>query len=247
MHAPPPDPDSKPQLEPEPEPEPRLDLPDPRAEALLDAALAPAAMDTGLRQQLLALAPAGEPHAAAAPPAIAGRIGFGRTGGFFAGLGLAAAVAAVAAVAITVGDADPAGPSAGEASVAVMAPDDAGKGPSLAVSERALEGATEGATEGASQAAQTLAAGGSELADSPAGSPAFADWPEHPDLIALAEAASASGLTENGVLEAAEPGSAAHRLAELEAAADDPWARSAWASVEADALFADGPSSHSLF
>ncbi len=70
---------------------------------------------------------------------------------------------------------------------------------------------------------------------------------ELPGLRALASAAAAAGLPAADDDDSATVGTAEHRLAELEAAAGDPWARSAWAAVEADALFADGPASPRLF
>ena len=71
--------------------------------------------------------------------------------------------------------------------------------------------------------------------------------PELPGLRALAIAAAAAGLPAADDDDPAAVGTAEHRLAELEAAAGDPWARSAWAAIEADALFADGPTATRLF
>ena len=64
-----------------------------------------------------------------------------------------------------------------------------------------------------------------------------------PDPVLLAlDAAAAAADPEQPFADAPDPGSAASRLAELEATGGDPWARSAWAAAEADALFAAGPS-----
>ncbi|BAM04642.1 hypothetical protein [Phycisphaera mikurensis] len=195
--------------------------PDPAAEARLDVALAPAPLDPAFRRRLLALHAPLAAQSPGAAPTVAGRIGPRGPRSVAAALAATLAAAAVAAIVIA-----PWGALPGEAPSGATAP--AGTSP-LAAAD-AAPGPEPDAREPASPGLSGL-----------------------PGLRALADAAAASGLQPAHGGDAADPaataapGTAEHRLAELEAAAGDPWARSAWAAAEADALFADGPSSTTLF
>ena len=96
-------------------------------------------------------------------------------------------------------------------------------------------------------AAATLGVGGFLLHGPTEGPAPVATGPaapaQAPDPLLLALDAAAAAVDPGGSFPGADaPGSAASRLAELEATAGDPWARSAWAAAESDALFAEGTS-----